>query len=317
MMSSPSFVALSLLLSFAQVSLAQVGGVEIPSAEVSDPVIEGMVKVADDIKLPAQEDGVLVHMTVEEGSIIRKGQQLGQIDDSMQKKQRLAADYAFKVAYERGLDDVEIKFAKAKSEAAKADYDLMLETNRIAAKTITVIEMRQKEMEWIAATMSIEKATKDQKLARLEAVAKKAELDIADLAIQKRIIKAPFNGMVEKVYRKQDEWVMHGDPIMYLFRLDTMNVEGAVEQAKYDPHELQGCDVTVEVQLARGRKETVRGRITKVSAVVDLDGKYAVRAEVPNREEHGSWLLRDGMVATMTIHLGTGSGGGGVTRVPR
>jgi multidrug resistance efflux pump len=165
--------------------------------------------------------------------------------------------------------------------------------------------------------MSIEKATKDQKLARLEAVAKKAELDIADLAIDKRVIKAPFNGMVEKVYRKQDEWVMHGDPIMYLFRLDTMNVEGAVEQANYDPHELQGCDVTVEVQLARGRKETVRGRITKVSSVVDLDGKYAVRAEVPNREEHGTWLLRDGMVASMTIHLGTGSGGGGVTRVPR
>jgi multidrug efflux pump subunit AcrA (membrane-fusion protein) len=312
MITSPSFVALSILLSFAQV-----GGVEVPSAEVSDPVIEGMLKVADDIKLPAQEDGVLVHMTVEEGSIIRKGQQLAQIDDSMQKKQRLAAEYGFKVAYERGLDDVEIKFAQAKSEAAKADFDLMQETNRIAAKTITVIEMRQKEMEWIAATMSIEKATKDQKLARLEAVAKKAELDIADLAIKRRVITAPFNGVVEKVYRKQDEWVMHGDPIMYLFRLDTMNVEGAVEQAKYDPHELQGCDVTVEVQLARGRKETVRGRITKVSAVVDLDGKYAVRAEVPNREEHGTWLLRDGMVATMTIHLGTGSGGGGVTRVPR
>jgi multidrug efflux pump subunit AcrA (membrane-fusion protein) len=112
--------------------------------------------------------------------------------------------------------------------------------------------------------------------------------------------------MVEKKFRKQDEWVAPGDPILYLFRLDTVHVEGAVEQSKYDPHELQGCDVTVEVQLARGRKETVRGKITKVSSVVRLDGKFEVRAEVPNRQEHGTWLLRDGLLATMTIHLGTG-----------
>jgi hypothetical protein len=64
--------------------------------------------------------------------------------------------------------------------------------------------------------------------------------------------------------------------------------------------------VTVEVKLARGRKETVRGKITKVSSVVRLDGTFEVRAEVPNREEHGTWLLRDGLLATMTIHLGTG-----------
>jgi multidrug resistance efflux pump len=163
----------------------------------------------------------------------------------------------------------------------------------------------------------IDKARHEQKLSQYDAYTKNAELEITKLAIQRRVITAPFDGMVEKKYRKQDEWVAPGDPILYLFRLDTVNVEGAVEQSKYDPHELLGCDVTVEVQLARGRKETVRGKITKVSSVVRLDGKFEVRAEVPNRQEHGTWLLRDGLLATMTIHLGTGGAAAtDVTRVP-
>ena len=57
--------------------------------------------------------------------------------------------------------------------------------------------------------------------------------------------------------------------------------------------------------MAHGRKEQVTGRITYVSSLVRLDGRYIVRAEVANRQEHGRWLLRDGMTATMTIHLNT------------
>jgi multidrug efflux pump subunit AcrA (membrane-fusion protein) len=86
-----------------------------------------------------------------------------------------------------------------------------------------------------------------------------------------------------------------------------MEVEGPVDQTLFDPHELQGCDVTVEVQMARGRKETFPGRITKVSSLVSGSTKtYNVRAEVVNRQEHGSWMLRNGLPATMTVHLGTG-----------
>ena len=66
--------------------------------------------------------------------------------------------------------------------------------------------------------------------------------------------------------------------------------------------------------MARGRKETFRGRITKVSSIVRVDGVYNVRAEVANRQEHGSWMLRDGLPATMTIHLGTGGAAPAVSR---
>jgi multidrug efflux pump subunit AcrA (membrane-fusion protein) len=273
---------------------------------VADPVIEGLVKVADDVKLPAEESGVIMHFAVEEGALIKKDQILGQIDDKIPRKQREAAYYTLQSAIKRGKDDIEKRFAEAQEKVSQADYEKMVEANEQAAKAITDVDIRRARLDWRRAELAIEKAVHDQDLARLEAHAKKAELDAADIAIQRRVIAAPFDGVVEKKYRKQGEWVGPGDPILYLFRLDTMEVEAAVEQSQYDPHELQGCNVTVEVKLARGRKETVRGKITMVSSVVRLDGLFEVRAEVPNRQEHGTWLLRDGHEATMTIHLGTG-----------
>ena len=94
-----------------------------------------------------------------------------------------------------------------------------------------------------------------------------------------------------------------------------MHVEGAVDQSEYDPHEIQGCEVTVEVELARGRKETVpRPDHRRSARSFGCDGRYIVRAEVANRQEHGNWMLRDGLPATMTIHLGTGGAAAGSDR---
>jgi multidrug resistance efflux pump len=182
----------------------------------------------------------------------------------------------------------------------------MQQAINLVEKSITEVDLRRAKLEWDKMVLAAEKARKEQELAKYEAWMKKAELDAANLAIERRDIVAPFDGVVEEVSRKQDEWVNPGDTILRLFRMDTMHVEGAVDQKQYDPHELQGCKVTVEVKLARGRTETVEGRIVKVSSVIRYDGVYNVRAEVPNRQEFGGWLLRDGLPATMTIHLGTG-----------
>jgi multidrug resistance efflux pump len=155
--------------------------------------------------------------------------------------------------------------------------------------------------------LAIEKSYHDQELAQFEALTKQAEYDAANLAIQRRTIIAPFDGVVEEIKRKQDEWVQPGDTILTLLRLDTLHVDAAVKQSQFDAAEIQGCDVAMEVELARGRKTTVRGKIVKVSNLVRSDGVYNIRAEVANMQEHGTWLVRDGLPATLTIHLGTGA----------
>jgi multidrug efflux pump subunit AcrA (membrane-fusion protein) len=288
--------------------LAQLGGEsQIPSSEATDPVIpNAVIRVADSIKLAAKEPGVLLHLTVKEGTVVQTGQKIGQIDDSEPQLQKQAATYAMNGALKRAKDNVEIRFATAQSLVSQADYDNLEEANRLAKGAVTDTDVRRAKLDWDRAVLAIEKARHEQELAKFEYFTKKTELEAAELAIKRRVITAPFDGIVERLARKQEEWVNPGDAILQLLRLDTMEVEGAVDQDSFDAHELQNCEVTVEVQLARGRKETFRGRLTKISAVVGGDGKYAVRAEVANRQEYGSWMLRDGLMSTMTIHLGTG-----------
>jgi multidrug efflux pump subunit AcrA (membrane-fusion protein) len=283
-----------------------------PAEQPSDPVVKAMVRVADQVKLPAKEPGVLVQMSVKEGTQVRAGQVIGKIDDSEPQMKKVAATAEYAGAYKRWKDDIEIRYAKAQAEVAKAKYEKLVETNRNAPNAVPDVELREAKLEWDHFTLAIEKSIHDQELAKFEAFTKQAELDAAKLAIERRAIIAPFDGVVEELKRKQDEWVQPGDTILTLLRLDTMHVEGTVAQSQFDQHEVQGCEVSVTVELARGRKATVRGRIVKVSSLVQYRGPnspgvYPVRAEVPNLQEHGTWVLRDGLPASMTIHLGTGA----------
>lgn len=290
-----------------------------PGAAVAeDPTISGcVVKLDEDIKLPAPEAGVLVLLSVKEGSQVRKGDVLGKIDDREALIQRDAAEHGLKAAYKSATDDVQIRYAKKSAAVAEKNYEVLIESNKSSAKSVPEIEVLKAKLEWDASILSAEKALHDQALAVHEYNKKLAERDAADLAIKRRSILAPFDGEVVTLFRHQDEWVSPGDPIVRLVRLDTMLVEGPVEMASYDPHEVMGAEVVVDVDMAHGRKEQFTGKITYVSSLVRLDGRYIVRAEVPNREEYGRWILRDGMTATMTIRTNTaGNAALDVSRAP-
>jgi multidrug resistance efflux pump len=295
-------------------ALSAAGRADQESTSLGNPLVEGVVKVAQEIKLPAEEAGVLVHLTVREGEQIRASQVIGQIDSKEAEMQREASRAAYESAYEKWRDDVEIKYAKAQAAVAKATYELNLESNRLSPGAVTKVELNEKKLDWDRAELGIEKSQHDKTLASLDCKTKMAELKAAELGIQKRIVKAPFDGVVEEIKRHQNEWVQPGDAILTLLRMDTMHVEGAIEQDKYDPHEIQGCDVTVDVEMARGRKASFRGRIIRVSSMVGGDGVYNVRAEIANQQEQGHWVLRDGTPARMTIHLGTGGATPAVSR---
>jgi multidrug resistance efflux pump len=258
-----------------------------------------------------------VLLSVKEGSQVRKGDVLGKIDDRETLIQRDAAEHGLKAAYKSATDDVQIRYAKKSAAVAEKNYEVLIESNKSSAKSVPEIEVLKAKLEWDASILSAEKALHDQALAAYEYNTKLAERDAADLAIKRRSIVAPFDGEVTTTYRHQDEWVSPGDPILRLVRLDTMLVEGAIEQSAFDAQEVDGCDVVVEVDMARGRKEQLTGRVTYVSSLVRLDGRYIVRAEVANRQEDGRWLLRDGQTATMTIKLNTaGSRSMDVSRTP-
>ena len=268
-----------------------------------------VVKHVDDVQLPAMEAGVLVQLSVKEGSQVREGDVIGKIYDSEAQMQIKATESSYAAAFQRWKNDIPVRYAEAAAEVAKKDWEMMLQSNKLSAKAVPEIEVIKKELEWTVTKLQIEKAKDDQVLAKYDAYTKQAERDGARLALERRTIRSLFDGEVVELYRHQGEWVNPGDPILRLVSLDTMWVDGFVEQAKFDLHEIQDCNVTVEIEMARGRKEQTSGRISYVSSLLDMRGRYLVRAEVTNRQEYGRWLLRHGMTASLTIHLNAGGAG--------
>jgi hypothetical protein len=82
-----------------------------------------------------------------------------------------------------------------------------------------------------------------------------------------------------------------------------LRIEGFVHSSQYDPNEIVGRPVTVTVELARGRRVVVEGKVVYASPLVEAGGDYRVWAEVKNRKVGGQWQLRPGLDASMLIHV--------------
>jgi len=286
--------------------LAQLGGRD-PAAraleEGGEPVLHScLVKVQDDVRIPAQEAGVLIQFPVKEGTRVAKGDLLAVIDARQAEAALRVAKIALEAAEKRAENVIEEKYAKKAAEVAYFDWQQDLKANLDHAGAIPDIEVRQKKLVFERSKLQIEKAKKDREMASLDAKTKEAERDAAQMAIDRRTILAPFDGEVVTTYLHESEWVSPGDPILRLVRLDTLYVEDFLDASLYNPSDVQGKPVTVSVALARGREVSAPGTIVYVNQLVQSDGSYLVRAEVQNQRENDHWLIRPGLPTKMTIH---------------
>lgn len=287
--------------------LAQLGGIDARYTEKDgNPVMDRcLIKPPgeDEVRISATEAGVLIKMPVTEGSQVAKDEILAVIDDREARAALQVAEYALQSADQQAKEDIEIRYAAAARDVAQVDLEQDKKANQVQPGAIPAIEIRRKTLDLNRATLQIEKAQKDQLLAKLEAKVKGAERDQAKEALEWRTIAAPFDGEVVTTFRHESEWVNPGDPILKLARFDRLHVEGVAYADKFDRGELLGKPVTVVVTRARGREVSVPGNVIFVEQTVQADGSYRVRAEIENQREGDTWLIQPGLPARMTVLL--------------
>src|SRR3972149_1406608 len=106
----------------------------------------------------------------------------------------------------------------------------MLEESNVKFKgTVSNIEMLKYELEWKRAKLAIEQAQEKKPEAGLTARAKLAEVGVADVALERRKLRAPFDGMVVKVAKKQGEWVAPGEPVVHVVGVNRPRVMGNLD----------------------------------------------------------------------------------------
>jgi len=260
-----------------------------------------LLSIKDEVPVPAKEAGVLVELQASEGMQVEKGQLLGRVDDKQSRMEKRVAEIEMKSAREQAENDVDVRYSNAAAKVAEQEYENAVDANRRVRGTFPPSEVRQLRLAWQRAVLEIEQAESRRRIAGFTSDSRAAEVEAADQAIARRRIEAPIDGEVVNVFAKLGQWVNPGDAVLRIVDLSTLRVEGFLNAADFDPGEVAGSPVTVEVELARGRRIRTEGKIVYVSPLVHAGGQYRVWAEVENRRENGSWLLRPGLTAAMTI----------------
>jgi len=273
------------------------------AAAPADAVIDKCdVAAIQDLTVPASDPGVLIRLGVDAGVAVRKGAELATIDDREAQAQFKVKELEYQIAKQTADSDVELRNAKNAEKLAKIAHDKYEYIRNRELNAVTEIDYLQRKFEWEKAQLSIEKNQEDAKSHRLTADSKKAEADAAKVALDRRTLIAPFDGVVVKTYAQVGEWLQPGEPVVQVMRIDKLRVYGNLDASKWTRSDIDGRKVTVEVMLPRGREVKVIGKIVFVSPVVGVGGKLPVWAEIDTPMERGLPLVSAGMEARMIIH---------------
>src|SRR4051794_11827052 len=108
-----------------------------PSIEIPSAVI----KISEEVAVPARDAGVLAKIEVKEGQLVEEGDCVVRLLDT---DIRLAVERArleAEIALRKFKNDVDIRYAKKATEVAKSELARSLDTNEKYSKTVSNSEL--------------------------------------------------------------------------------------------------------------------------------------------------------------------------------
>lgn len=279
--------------------LVLVCGEDDGAATVEDIRLEAaLVTLIEQVEVPAQEPGVLSRIEVREGTVVREGDLLAQIQDTdaqlIGRRARLELDVSRKTA----RNDVNIRLAKKQLELARNDLGRAKESIERFSKSVSAAELAKLQLETEKASLAIEHAEQEFDLAQLAPRIKENEVAVADRGVARRQITSPIDGVVVQIKRHGGEWVEPGETVLRIVRMDRLRVEGFVS-AESAAGLLVQRRVTLHVDLAHRDMGDFSGEIVFVHPEIDpVNGQVRIWAEVENRGQ----LLRPGLAGSLVIH---------------
>ncbi|TWU56225.1 efflux RND transporter periplasmic adaptor subunit [Rubripirellula reticaptiva] len=110
--------------------------------------------------------------------------------------------------------------------------------------------------------------------------------ELANLESQRHLIKSPLDGVVVEIHRKPGDWVVEGEPIARVIRLDRLRAEG---YASADQIQDLRNRPMVELSIRIGSDEVITrtGEVVFVSPEIDPvnnEAKFWIEFDNPNRD---------------------------------
>lgn len=268
-----------------------------PAADVAVSAV--LIKLIDQVEVPARVAGVLERVTVREGQMVEAGALLAQIEDEEPRHLARRGELEWQAAKKQADNDVKVRFANKSLEVAQAELKRAQESAVKVATSVSRTELDHLALVVEKSTLEIEQARLDAELAGMAARLKEHEAQAARRAVDRRRITAPLAGVVAQVAARRGEWVEPGERVVRIVRVDRLRAEGLLSLADLR-HDLRSATVTVKVPQGAGPEAEFPGKIVFVSPEVDpVSGQARVWAEIDNPQLR----LRAGQRGSMTIHV--------------
>jgi len=270
-----------------------------------------LIRLVEQVEVPATEAGVLTSLKVREGQMVKAEDPLGRVEDDEVRLLLKRAELELELSREKVKDDVDVRIAAKSLEVAKAEEQRALDSQKQYPKSVSQSELDFLRLAVERTKLEIEQARHELELNRSAIRLKESEVEEAKLNVDRRRLSAPIDGMVVQILKHQGEWVEPGTPVVRLVRLDRLRAEGFVE-AKSVTDDLVGRPVTLIVTGGAGdntgrkaaregdakSRQTYEGTVVFVSPEIDpVNSQVRLWAEVDNSQLE----LRPGMRGRLTI----------------
>jgi RND family efflux transporter MFP subunit len=222
-----------------------------------------VLSVEHQVDLATARDGVVVTVTRDQGSTVKKGDILGQLDDRT----------------------LQIELIKARDDLQIAQNNVKYKQAELKAKGAALARQQQLRAAGLSSEADLEQADFEAKAAEFdmhgwEATAESSQEEINRLQIEldQTRLRAPFDGAVVVRYIREGQQVAKGDKCFRVSQLAPLQVQFQIpESAARRP--AQGAPVGLV--LVSDPARALSARVVKISPVVDPSSdSYNVTAEL-------------------------------------
>jgi RND family efflux transporter MFP subunit len=242
---------------------------------VDDHEVLSVLSVEHQLDLAAERDGVVVSIARDEGSEVKKGDILAQLDDRT----------------------LQIELAKAQDDLQVAQNNVKYKQSEVRAKAAALDRQQKLNQAGLSSEADLEQADFEAKgavydLHGWEASSESSQEEIKRLEIEldQTRLRAPFTGAVVVRYVREGQQVAKGDKCFRVSQLAPLEVQFQVPESS-ERRPSRGAKV--ELSLVSDPERALSATVVKISPVVDPSSdSYSVTAELGGK---GTSDLRPGM----------------------
>jgi membrane fusion protein, multidrug efflux system len=225
-----------------------------------------VLSVEHQVDISTERDGVVVSIAQDEGSAVKKGDVLGQLDDRT----------------------LQIELVKARDDLQVAQNNVKYKQAEVRAKAAALARQQKLQDLGLSSQADLEQADFEAKGAEFDmhgweatAESSQAEIHRLEIELDQTRIRAPFAGAVVVRYVREGQEVAKGDKCFRVSQLSPLEVQFQIpESAAQRP--ARGAPVSLV--LVSDPARSILARVMKISPVIDpASDSYSVTAELTGK----------------------------------